>query len=151
MVARGRRAGGGLAGPNRASASCGPGSPRCGLPCTPDRYPRSIPGRDGTRSRRLAFLLCGVGAFLAVASLGVSIGTALGLVSPATDARDLGGALLDWVAFGNPDLAVQAHLRGGLLLAVTATARVALAGGLIFALAPGEVPPSNEEGDRQAT
>ena len=105
----------------------------------------------GTRSRRLAFLLCGVGAFLAVASLGVSIGTALGLVSPATDARDLGGALLDWVAFGNPDLAVQAHLRGGLLLAVTATARVALAGGLIFALAPGEVPPSNEEGDRQAT
>ncbi|HET8587541.1 MAG TPA: phosphatidylglycerol lysyltransferase domain-containing protein [Candidatus Limnocylindria bacterium] len=94
----------------------------------------------GIHSRRLALLLCGIGAFLAVASVSASVGSALRIIGPATDARDVGSALISWLAFGDPGLAVPPHLRAGVLVGATLLARLAIAVGVIVALAPGEVP-----------
>ena len=105
----------------------------------------------GARSRRLAITFWGAGALLAIAALGMAIGTALGLVSPATDARDLGSGLLDWLAFGDPGLTVDPFLRGGLLLITFAVARVAVVVGVLLALAPGEPPEPSVEGEQLAS
>lgn len=104
----------------------------------------------GKRSRRLAFVLWGTGALLAIAALGVSVGTALGIVGPSTDARDAGSALLDWLAFGDPGLVVQPLFGGDILLWITAISRVAVAVGVIVALAPGDAPKASEDDERHA-
>jgi phosphatidylglycerol lysyltransferase len=105
----------------------------------------------GARSRRLAIVLWGGGALLAIAALGLAVGTALGLVSPATDARDLGTGLLDWLAFGDPGLTVDPYLRGGLLVFTFAVARVAVVVGVILALAPGDAPKPSVEAEKLAS
>ena len=104
----------------------------------------------GTRSRRVAFVLWGSGALLAIGALGVAAGTTLGIVSPATKVGDLGTGLLDWLAFGDPGLAVDPFLRGGLFLSITVAARIAVAIGVILALAPGDALPASEEAERHA-
>ena len=104
----------------------------------------------GPRSRWVAFLLWGFGAMLAIAAVGVAVGHAASLVRPARD-TDLGeDALVPWLAFGDPGVAVQHLFNGGLLLAATVTARVAVVLGVLVALAPGEVPTSTSDGERRA-
>ena len=104
----------------------------------------------GPRSRWVAFLLWGFGAMLAIAAVGVAVGHAASLVRPARD-TDLGeDALVSWLAFGDPGVAVQHLFNGGLLLAATVTARVAVVLGVLVALAPGEVPTSTSDGERRA-
>jgi len=104
----------------------------------------------GTRSRRLAFVLWGVGALLAIAAVGVAVGQAASLVRPARDADAGEDALVSWLAFGDPGFAIQHFFNGGLLLAATVTARVAVVLGVLLALAPGEAPDTTPAGERHA-
>ncbi len=104
----------------------------------------------GTRSRRVAFVLWGVGALLAIAAVGVAVGQAASLVRPATDADAGEDAVVSWLAFGDPGFAIQHFFNGGLLLAATVTARVAVVLGVLAALAPGEPPSPTPEGARHA-
>jgi len=104
----------------------------------------------GSRSRRVAFVLWGVGAVLAIAAVGVAVGQAASLVRPATD-TDVGeDALVSWLAFGDPGFAIQHMFNGGLLLAATVTARVAVVLGVMAALAPGEAPGTTPDAERHA-
>src|SRR5437868_7468572 len=104
----------------------------------------------GARSRRVAFVLWGIGALLAIAAVGVAVGQAASLVRPATDADAGEDALVSWLAFGDPGFAIQHLFNGGLLLAATVTARVAVVMGVLAALAPGEAPRPTANGERHA-
>jgi phosphatidylglycerol lysyltransferase len=102
------------------------------------------------RSRRLAFVLWGIGALLAIAAVGVAVGQAASLVRPATDADAGEDAIVSWLAFGDPGFAIQHLFNGGLLLAATVTARVAVVMGVLAALAPGEAPSPTLKAERHA-
>lgn len=104
----------------------------------------------GTRSRRLAFVLWGIGALLAIAAVGVAVGQAASLVRPATDADAGEDAIVSWLAFGDPGFAIQHFFNGGLLLAATVTARIAVVMGVLAALAPGEAPGPTLNAERHA-
>ena len=97
---------------------------------------------------RIALVLWGVGAVLAIGALGAAVGQATRVIRPAGDLGE--DAVVSWLAFGDPGFVIEHYVHGGLLLAVTLAARVAVVVGVIAALAPGDGPVRRDDGESHA-
>jgi phosphatidylglycerol lysyltransferase len=103
------------------------------------------------RSRRVALVLWIVGSITVMTVIGLTVGASLRLVGLPMDARDAGGGMLLWAAFGDPRIAFPAWREPGLLLGATLAARVAIVIGIVAALAPGDAPRDEGEDGAHAT